>query len=166
MLASLGLAGRYDACRNMRETHCRLHLVDILPTFAAASIRVHAHFTWVNLNIAFILQFSHHIDTGKTRVPTFIGIERRNTHQPVHSTLGLTKPKGILALNSKCGALDAGYFPGRQVLHRHRPTAAFAPALVHAQEHIRPITAFRATSSCVDGEDAVALVLRLLEHGL
>ena len=166
MLATLRLTRSHNAGGNMRKPHGRLHLVDVLTALTATAVSVHPHFARVDLNIAFILQFRHHIHTGKTRVPAFIGIERRNAHQPMHPALGLAEPEGVLALNSECGALDARHFPGCQVLYCHRPAAAFAPALVHAQQHIRPVTAFRTASTCVDGEDTVALVLRILEHGL
>jgi hypothetical protein len=39
------------------------------------------------------------------------------------------------------------------------PTAIVAVTPVHAQEHIRPIAAFRATRAGVDGKDGVGLVV-------
>ena len=132
MLATLRLTRRHNAGGNMREPHGRLNLVNVLTALTAAAVGVHPHFARIDLNIAFILQLRHHIHASKTRVPALVGIKRRNAHQPVHPALGLAKPKGVLALNDECSALNSGHFPGCQVLYRHRPAAALTPALVHA----------------------------------
>src|SRR6185436_18551090 len=54
---------------------------------------------------------------------------------------------------------DASSFSGQRVSHVHFPTAAFAPALVHAQKHVGPIASFGAARARVDAEDAVAFIV-------
>ena len=67
---------------------------------------------------------------------------------------------------SSVALLMPGGFARQRVGHFHLPAARFRPALVHAQQHVRPIARFRAARAGVDAQDAVVFVVRAVEKTL
>ena len=83
-------------------------------------------------------------------MPPCIGIERRDAHQAVHAVLGLEPAIGVVALDLDGGRLDAGLFAVGFFDVVHLEAVLLGPARVHAQEHIGPVLALRATGAGVD----------------
>ncbi len=148
----------------MRDAHGGLNLVHVLAALAAGTERVYLKFIRRNNDfIVAFFNFRNRIHTGKTRVPALIGIEWRNAHEPMHAALGLAKTVGVFAADEQRGAFDARRFARQSVGHFHFPAARFRPALIHAQQHVRPVARFRAARAGVNGEDAIFFVVRAVE---
>src|SRR5579862_3887993 len=77
----------------------------------------------------------------------------------MHPTLSLQIAVGVLARDQHRNALDTRFIPGLNVYQIDLEPARFAVALIHAQEHVRPITTLRAASARVNAEDGVGLVM-------
>ena len=82
----------------------------------------------------------------------------------MHPALSLAIAVGEFASNNHGGTLDAGGFTRERVSHIHLPTARFGPALVHPQEHVRPVTGLGAARTGVDAHDAISTVVRAIEE--
>jgi hypothetical protein len=80
------------------------------------------------------------------------------------AAFGLTIAVGELAFDEEGGAFDAGAFTGEGVSEVGFPSAGFAPALVHAEEHAGPVAGFGAAGAGVDAEDAVVAVVGAVEE--
>ena len=148
----------------MSDAHGGLDLVHVLSAFAAGPEGVDLQLVLRNHEFAFVFDFRNHVHAGKAGVPAFVRIERRDADQPVHAPFGLAKAIGVFALDQQRDALDAGDFARECVRHFHLPPAPLAPALVHAQEHVRPVARFGAAGPGVDAEDAVVFVVRAAEQ--
>ena len=166
MLRTLVLAGDNQPGRDVPDAHRRLDLVDILPSLAAGAKRADLELGRRQFLLLALLDLCDDIDTGETGVAALVRVERRDTHKPVHAPLGLAKAVGILAGDQQRCALDAGDFAREQFADLDRPAALLTPALVHAQEHVGPVARLGAAGAGVDGEDAVAVVVRPVEHQL
>src|SRR6185369_17976707 len=77
----------------------------------------------------------------------------------MHAALGLAKTVSVLAGHDERRAFDSGSFARQRISDVHFPAARFAPALVHAQQHTRPIAGFGPTRAGVDAHDAIVLVV-------
>ena len=150
----------------MPDAHRRLHLVDVLPALAAGAERAHLKLCRRQFLLLALLDLGDDINAGETGVPALVRIKRRDAHEPVHAPLGLAVAVGVLAGNEQRGALDAGDFAREQFADLDLPAALLAPTLVHAQEHVRPVARLGAAGAGVDGEDAVAAVVRPVKHQL
>ena len=166
MLRTLVLAGDHQPGRDVPDAHRRLHLVDILPSLAAGAKRADLELGRRQFLLLALLDLGDDIDTGETGVAAFVRVERRNTNKPMHAALRLAKAVGILAGDQKRGAFDAGDFARKQFADLDLPTARLTPALVHSQEHAGPVARLGAAGAGVDGENAVAAVVRPVEQQL
>ena len=82
----------------------------------------------------------------------------------MHAAFGFAKAVGVFARDEHRGALDAGGFTGQRVGDFDFPAARFRPALIHAQQHVRPVAGFGAAGAGVDAQDAIVLVVRAGEE--
>ena len=150
-----------------RDAHRGLDLVHVLAAFAAGPVGVHLEFDGRDHDFrGGLLDFGNRIHAGETGVAAFVGVEGRDAHQAVDAALGLAVAVGVFARDQHRGALDAGGFARQRVGDIDLPAARLGPALVHAQEHARPIARFGAARARVDAQDAVALVVRAVEEYL
>ena len=95
-----------------------------------------------------------------------VGVERGDAHQPVHPALGLQVAVGIFAAHLQRGGFNAHFLAFLNIHDFRFEPVAFAPALVHAQEHIGPVTRLRAARARVDHQEAIGAVLRAIEVAL
>ena len=79
------LAGCYNTGRNVSHADSRTGLVDMLTTGTAGAIVVYPHIIHVKVYLHVIIDFRHHIHSGKRGMTSFSRIKRRNTHQAMHS---------------------------------------------------------------------------------
>ena len=96
-LAALGLASDDDTGWLVQDAHSSFHFVHVLPTLAAATKRVDLQIGGIDFDRRRIRDFRHHIDAGERGVPAFVCIKRRDSHQPMHTTLGLKVAISVLA---------------------------------------------------------------------
>lgn len=69
-----------------------------------------------------------------------------------------------MAFDQDCSRLDARFFPVVHLKHFDLETAAFGPAGVHAQQHVRPILAFGAARASMDFKVGIVAVGLAREH--
>ncbi len=150
----------------MGHPHCCLQLVDVLAALATGPERIHPHVFHFQIDLVGVRQLGHHVDRGKRGVATFVGVERGDPHQPMHAALGLGIPVGIVAADQQRHALGAGFLARLDIDHAHVKPAGLAPATIHPQQHVRPVTAFRAAGPGVDAQERVARVVRFAEEVL
>ena len=84
-LGAFILAGCHDTCRNVSHADSRTGLVDMLTAGTAGAIVVYPHIIHVKIYLHVIIDFRHHIHSGKRGMTAFSRIKRRNPHQTVHS---------------------------------------------------------------------------------
>src|ERR1041385_5593843 len=96
----------------------------------------------------------------------FVRVEGRNANEAMDATLGFGEAVSVLAFEDQGGALDAGGFALQDVADLELPTARFRPALVHAEQHVRPIARFSAAGAGVDAQNAIARVVRSIQKDL
>ena len=167
MLRTLGLRRDDQPGRNVRDAHGGLDLVHVLAALAAGTERVHLEFSRRNHDVGIaLLDFRNRVHAGETRVPAFVGVERRDAHQPVHAAFGLGKAVGVFALKQHGDALEARAFAGQRVGDLDLPAARFGPALIHARQHFRPVLRLGAAGAGVDAEDAILPVVRAAQENL
>ena len=77
-------------------------------------------------------------------MPPGVGIIRRNPHETMHAGFRLQPAIGIVALHQQRRGFDARLFTGGKFLQLHLEAALLGPAGIHAQQHVRPVLAFRA----------------------
>ena len=128
---------------NVPDAHGGLDLVHVLPALAAAAIGVHLDVGFVDLDRRALRQFGHDIDAGEGGVPAFVRVEGRDAHEPMHAALGGEIAEGIFAGDLERAGLDAGFVAELDVHDLALEAVALDPALIHAQEHVRPIAATR-----------------------
>jgi hypothetical protein len=102
--------------------------------------------------------FGDDVDGAERGVPALVGVERADAHQPVHPALGLGVTVGVLALDQHRRLADAGLVAHLHVLQLDRETAAFGPAVVHAEKHVGPVVGLGAAGAGLDREDGVVAV--------
>jgi len=96
MLRTLGLRCDDEAGGNVRDAHGGFDLVHVLAALAAGTERVHLEFIRRDDDFLVVLfDFRDHVHAGETRMPAFVGIERRDAHEPVHAAFGLGKAVGV-----------------------------------------------------------------------
>ena len=165
MLRTLRLRRDDKAGRDVSDANSRFDFVHVLSAFAAGTKSIDAKFVRRNLNVrGSFFDFRNCIDARETGVAPFVGIEWRNAHQPMHAAFGFAKAVGIFAFDQQRDAFDSGGFAFERIRHFDFPAARFAPALIHAQQHARPIAGFRSARAGVDAEDAIIFVVRAVEE--
>ena len=97
-------------------------------------------------------------DRGEAGVAARVGIERRDAHEAVHARFRLHPAMRVVALDDDRRRLDAGLVAGRLFDDLDVEFAALGPAHVHAQQHARPVAAFRAAGAGMDFDIGVVAV--------
>ena len=166
MLAALGLAGHHDARRQVGQADRAVGLVDVLATGAAGPERVHAQILFVDFHFDVVADFRHHVERSEGGVPPLGGVERADAHQPVHAAFGLEKTVGPGPADHQRRALHAGFVAGL-VVHRGDLEALFlAVAVVHAQQHGRPVARFGPARPRVQRQERVVGIELACHQGL
>ena len=82
----------------------------------------------------------------------------------MHAAFRLAKAIGVFAFDAEGDALQTGGIAGERVGDLPFPAARIKPAAIHAGKHFRPILRLGAARAGVDGEDAIALVMRAVQE--
>src|ERR1700676_479755 len=93
-------------------------------------------------------------------MPPFVCVERRNAHEAADAALGLEMTVSVIAADQQRHRFDADFFSLLNVDRLRFESASLNPALIHAQQHIRPIARFgpaRAGMNCEKGIRAIVL---------
>ena len=154
-LRTVALAYDRDAGRNVREAHGGLGLVHVLTARAAGTHGIDANVGFRDFDFDVVID--HRIDRNRRKrsVPARVRVIGRNAHKAMHAVLGLQPAVSVLALHLDGGGLDAGGFAVALLHERDLVFVLLGPARVHAQQHRRPVLAFRAARAGVDFEIGV-----------
>jgi hypothetical protein len=93
-----------------------------------------------------------------------VRVEWRNPDKAVHSALRLQEAVGERAFELNRGAFDACAFAILEIQFRDGPALFFSIHPVHAQQHFRPVLAFRAAGAGIDLHDSRQFVFGLVER--
>src|SRR5262249_42274707 len=89
----------HDVGRDVRETHRRLCLVDVLAARAARPHDVGTHIVLVDFDLDAVVHNWIDADAGKRRVAPRIGVERRYPYEAMHAAFALEPAIGVMALD-------------------------------------------------------------------
>ena len=135
-----------------------LHLVDVLPAFAARTKSVHAQVFRTDVDLDAIVNFRNYEDGSKRSVAPRGLIKRRNSDETVDAGLSSQQAIGIFAGELNRCRLEARLFSRRFIENLGGHPFAFRPAQIHAKKDGSPILRFGSTSAGLDGHDGVEVV--------
>ena len=142
------------------DAHRGLDFVDVLSAFAARAEGVDFNVRRIDFDRRGIGDFGNHIDAGKRSVPAFVRVEWRDADEPMHAAFGVQIAVGILAADEERRRLNADFFAGLDVDRLRGEAAPLDPALIHAEEHVGPITRLGAAGAGMNGDKRVRPVVR------
>ena len=120
----------------------------------------------VDLDLARVLHHRRHLHAGEARLAAVSGVERGQTHEPVHAPLRPEQPVGVLAGGAEGGRLDPGFLALAHLQELDLKASTFGPAHQHPQHHLRPVLRVRSPGPGVDGHERVAPVVGTGEQPL
>ena len=134
-MAALHLRGDDDTGGQVRETHGRGGLVDLLSAGAGGAVDVHLYILVAKLYLLAVGDRGHDLDGGKARLAAGVRVKGGDADETVYAMLAAQEAVGVLALD-----LDGGGFYARlvAVLIIHDGAfvvVALGPADIHAVEH-------------------------------
>ncbi len=159
VLAAFILAGDNDIGRQMRDTNRRVRLVDMLTARAAAAVGVDPQIFRVDLHGNIFVQLRCDFHHRERSLALARRVERRNAHQPMYAFFVFEIAVGVLALDQKRRALDAGLGIVLQIKHLHAVALLLAPARVHSEQHGRPVHRVDAAGTRMDRKDRAAVII-------
>ena len=133
----------------------RVGRVDVLATRAGRSVGIDADIGFRNVDLDGIVDHRIDPDARKRGVTAGVAVIWRDPNQAVHAGFGLQPAIGVVALDQDRRRLDAGLFAVVDFQHFDLEAAAFGPARIHAQQHVRPVLALGAAGAGVDFEIGV-----------
>src|SRR6267154_4030321 len=126
VLRAIILALYHDACRQMRDAHRRIGLVDVLATRARRAVGIDAQVRGIDRDFDVLVHLGIDEHAREGRVAARVRIERGLAHQAVHAVLGAQVPVGVAAADLERSALDAGDLARRLLEHLHAVAHAVA----------------------------------------
>ena len=168
MLAAPVLAFGHDAGRQVRDTHSRVGLVDVLATGAAGTVGVYAQVRRVDLDRYRFVGLRQHSHRAGAGVNAALGFGRWHALYAVSAGLELECAINIFALDAQYHFLEATQFTRRLAQDLGLPALAFAKAAVHAQQVAGKQGRFVTARAGADFNEGVARVVRVLgqQHAL
>ena len=138
LASSLGVFYGY-ACRKVSDPHASFHLVHVLPARTAASERVPLDVGRIDFDGDCVIHERIDENTRESCLTLALSIERRYSHEAVHSILCLEIAVGIVSLNLYGSALYAGLFPFKKVCYGNLEALTLAVTSIHPKEHFTPV---------------------------
>ncbi|TLD44612.1 MAG: hypothetical protein FAZ92_03162 [Accumulibacter sp.] len=164
VLRAVVLALDDDVGRQVRDADRRIGLVDVLAAGAGSAVGVDAQVCRVDLDGEGIVDLGVGRHRAEARMATGVRVERRLAHQTVDAGFRAQHAVGVVAGDADARRLDAGDLAFGFLEHLDRVTLALGVAQVHAQQHRRPVLRLGAAGTCLDVEEAVERVGRVVEH--
>jgi hypothetical protein len=143
----------------VQNPHGSFHFVHVLPAFAAAAESVDLQISGIDFNWRGIGDLRDNIDAGEGSVTTFVCIEGRNPHEPVHAPLGLKMSVSALAAHQQRHRFNTDFFALLDVDGLRFKSVPFDPTLIHSQQHIGPIAGFGAARAGVNREKGIGPII-------
>ena len=77
----------------------------------------------------------------------------------MHATLGLKMTISVIAAHQQGRGLDCHFLADLEIDNLRSEIVALDPALIHAQQHIGPVTGFRATGARVNRDEGIRAIV-------
>ena len=155
-----------DAARQVRDAHRRVRRVHMLSAGTRRSIGVDAQILGIDILVRAFLKHRINADRAKTRVPSRVRVEGRDAHKTMHAVFLPEPAVSVRTAHFQHERLDARLLAVAYAQRLGFKVAPFAPARVHAQQHLRPILRFGSPRTCVEFEVAIVAVFLLAQQGL
>ncbi len=159
VLAPLVLALYDDAGGDMRDTDGGADLVYVLTAGTAGTIKIDFQIVVFDFDINILIKFGDAVNGGEAGMASLIGIERADTHQPVHARLAGELTVSERACDFECDGADAGFLAWCDIELSVFEFVLVEEPGVHSEQHIYPVAAFGAARSGVDTEKAVLSIV-------
>ncbi len=130
----------------------------------ARPIRVHLEVLVLDVDRDLVGDVGIHEHRSEGGVAPGVGIERADAHQAMHSLFRLQVAERVVAFDLDSGPRDAAFFPLLDVHHLVLVVVPLHPLRVHAQQHHRPVLAFRSASAGMHGQDRASEIIGIAEH--
>ena len=165
VLAALHLAGNHNAGGDVDQPHRRGGLIDLLAAGAAGPVHFHFDVLRGDLHGIVQLHLGHHFQGSKGGLTSARCVKGGNTHQPVDTRLALQVAVGVFALHHNGSTFQASLIPVQIVQGFHLVAVALRPAVIHPEQHFRPVLGLGAAGPRVEGEDGIVFVVFPGEQG-
>ncbi len=141
------------------QTDTGFNLIHILTTGTTRTESIPGELGRIYIHLDGIIHQRSNKDTGKTGHSLALSIERRYTHQTVHTVLALQIAISVLAaLDGHGHALDTSLITFLHIGDGYLVAMSLSPAHIHTHQHLRPILTFRTTGTGIDLEHAKNLI--------
>ena len=164
MLAALVLALHHQTRRKVRNPHGGVGPIDVLPPGTAGAIGIDPEVLFGDADLHLASDIGHHRERGEAGLSALLGVERRDSNEAVDPDLAAQVPVGVIALYGERDALDARLLAGLDVEDLGSETSLLAPAQVHAEEHLRPVTGVGPPRARIDRYDGRVLVVLAVQQ--
>jgi len=111
-----------------------------------------------------VLDVRQDVDRGEAGVATALGVEGADPHQAVHAPLAREEAEGVGPAHPQRHPANARLLAFQTVHLFHAVAGPLEVPQVHPQEHLGPVAALGPARPGVDGEVAVARVVRAGQH--
>jgi len=136
----------------------------VLTALAGRAIGVDAQVFFVDVDFYGIVNFRGDENRGERSVSAFVGVERRNPHQTMHTGFGLEVAVSVFALHDCGHVLYAGLFSVLNVEQVPVEAIALGVTLIHAHQHCGPVLRFRAARTGIYGDNGIGSIGRPGKH--
>ena len=135
-------------CIPITQTNTRLYLVDILTSGSTGAESIPRQLGWVYIYLNSLVDQRRNEDACKTGHTLALSIERRHTHQTMHTILALQITIGILIAFYRHGnTLDTCLIAFLHIGNGHFVAMSLSPAHIHTHQHGSPILALGTTGT-------------------
>ena len=112
-----------------------------------------------------VVQLGHNLQAGKAGLAAAVCIKGADAHQAVHAVFALQQAVGVGAFHHNAAALHAGLIAVLIVQRGDLEAVGSRPAVVHTEQHIRPVLRLGSAGAGMKGEDGVVLVILTAQQG-
>src|SRR5690554_2075446 len=123
----------------MGDPDSRIGSIDVLATCSTCSIGINFQVGGIDIDLDLIFDNRIYEDRSKGGLSLPLGIEGRNSDQPVHPSFTFKKAVGIGTVDLHCHTLDPGFFPGLKIINRDLEPSGICPASIHSHQHLSPV---------------------------
>src|SRR5258708_7770360 len=158
------LAFHDDAGRQMRDSHGRVGLVDVLAARARGAVGVDSKIRGIQYDVTDCARLGQHRYRASRRVNAALGLRSGDSLDAVAA--GFEFEPGVRALPDDAGddLLVAPDIPRRFGYHLHLPTLALRIARIHTEQVTSEERRFVSSGSGTDLEEDITLIVRILRQ--
>ena len=133
----------------MRYADRRFGFVDVLTARARRTISVHFNLVRTDFDVALVLNVGHYVHGRKRRLSSRVGVERRNTDEPVNTLFRFKIAVSVFALDFEAHRFKPRAVAVEPVVFGYFVAVLFRVTDIHSVKHFRPVARFRSARSGV-----------------